>query len=325
MRGASLAFVALLASFVALTSPAGAQAPVSFDVTLEPTRATVGDHLTLTIIAHHPPEVPLEVPTSPGEFDPLDLIELRPAESRDVAGGLQETRFVYVVAAFRTGEMQPPRLHVAALGEQNVATTLQPPIVFIESVLPDAAPPDLRDLKEPLQATSDGTGTWVVGALLMAGFLGLSVLTMALARVPTLRTPPPFVAPAEPAEPAEQAARRELNAIAAADHLDQGELSEHYRRIAACLRRYLTERYDVPAVAMTPQELEARLEGLEVDRWPVRLAVNLLDQCQAVQFAGYEPARDRAESDLSAAYEVVALTSAPEASARPDEEAPTRS
>ena len=168
-------------------------------------------------------------------------------------------------------------------------------------------------MKEPLQA-SGGTPTWVWAALVMAGFAGLSVLTMALVRLPVLRAPPPLIALTEAPD---EAARRELDAIAGAGLLERGELKEYYRRIASCLRGYLSRRFDVSAVAMTPQEVEGQLEALAVDRWPIRLAVNLLQQCQAVQFAQYEPARERAEADLSSAYEVVALTRRREEAAAP--------
>ena len=37
-----------------------------------------------------------------------------------------------------------------------------------------------------------GPPAWVWAALLMAGFAALTVFTMLLARIPTLRSPPPF-------------------------------------------------------------------------------------------------------------------------------------
>ena len=123
----------------------------------------------------------------------------------------------------------------------------------------------------------------------------------------TLLRPPPAIASTPIAAP-EDAAGRELDAIAADQLLDKGEAQAYYGRIAACLRQYLSRRFDIPAVAMTPAELEGRLEALGVGRWPTRLATNLLQQCEAVQFAQYEPARERAEADLSTAYEVVELT-----------------
>ena len=50
-----------------------------------------------------------------------------------------------------------------------------------------------------------GPPAWVWATLLMAGFAALTVFTMALARIPTLRPPPPFDADEEDgdAEPIE--------------------------------------------------------------------------------------------------------------------------
>ena len=116
------------------------------------------------------------------------------------------------------------------------------------------------------------------------------------------------------------AVRRELDAIAAAGLLERGELDQYYARIAGCLRSYLSQRFDVPVAAMTPTELEHRLEEAAVDRWPARLSVNLLQQCEDVRFAHYRPARERAEADLSAAHELVTLTTKEESapSERPE-------
>ena len=300
------------------TPSAAAQTPIDFDVTLEPSRATVGDRLTLTIVARHSAGTQLAAPDGPEDFAPLELVEVRPPETRDVGDGLQETRFTYVLAAFQTGELRPPPLTITARGESEGAATVQPPAVTIESVLTAGANPELRDLKGPLQASA-GTPPWVWAALLMAAFAALTVLTMVLVRRAVLRPPPPPAG--SRVEAPDEAARRELDEIAGAGLLDRGELKEHYGRIATCLRQYLSRRFDISAVAMTPPELALRLEELEVDRWPVRLALNLLQQCEAVQFAQYEPARERAEADLSTAYEVVKLTRRRDEASQPREEA----
>ncbi len=60
---------------------------------------------------------------------------------------------------------------------------------------------------------------------------------------------------------------------------------------------------------MTPRELDERLEATSMNKLAARQAVATLEQCQSVQFAGYVPARERAEADLMAAAEIVRLTS----------------
>ncbi len=306
----SLALALLVAAGFATVCGAAAvaaQDTVTFDVAIEPARATVGEHLTLTVVARHPANVSVSVPDAADQFAPLELVEVVPPESRDAGSNERETRFVYVLAAFETGETHVAPLSVTLRGATETTAVLQLPGVMIESVLPEDGA-EFRDLDGPL-AGQVGTPTWVWAALAMAGFVGLTVITMALARVPVTFSPPPI--PTRPAPPGDSV-RKELDAIATAGLLAGGALKEYYARIATCLRRYLAARFGAPAVAMTPQELEERLVEQGADPWPVRLAANLLRQAEAVQFAQYEPARERAEADLAAAYEIVELTQAPE-------------
>ncbi len=301
-RRTALALLALAAICVLRTPTANAKL-LDISVTIEPARATVGDHLTLTIVVMHPSDSEVSGPEGPEDFAPLELLEAKPPTTRSANDGLAETRFVYVVTVFRTGEVQPPELLFRAEGDS--AEFVRPPAVTIESVLPADGVAELRDVRGPVQAA--GPPRWPWAALIMAGFAGLTVITMLLVRPAMLRpAPQPVVARVEPSD---VTARRELEAIGKAGLLERGELAEYYARIAACLRQYLSQRFEMPAVAMTPSELEARLDAQPLDRWPVRLAVNLLQQCEAAQFAQYEPARERAEADLGSAFEIVELTS----------------
>lgn len=300
----------LVLTFAAFAQPAGAQQEAEFAITLEPASATVGDRLTLTIVALHEAGARLEAPLDPDAFAPLELVAVRPPVTQNTGGGREETRLVYILAAFETGELQPPPIEVTVRGEGEVSALLQPPAVTIESVLPADGPIELRGLAGPLAASSSAP-KWIWAALLMAGFAALTVATIAFIRIAVRETPAPMIAPPKPARP-EEAARQELDAIADAALLDRGGEKEYYRRIGACVRRYLSGRFGMLATAMTSQELEARLREPQIGRWPARLAANLLRQSEAVQFAQYQPARERAEADLSSAYQVVQLTSEPE-------------
>ena len=275
---------------------------MDLEVTLEPESATIGDRLTLTVVLTHAAESLVTGPTERDAFLPLELIEALPPQASGGAAELQKTRFVYILTAFQTGEIQPPELEYRASDGSSEVVPL--PVVTIESVLPAEGVPELRDVRGPVQAAGPPRWPWAV--LLMAGFAGLTAITMLLIRPAVVR---PSLPPAPVrAEVPEVAARRELEAIGAAGLLERADLTEYYSRIAGCLREYLSGRFEIPAAAMTPEELERRLEALEVDPWPVRLAVNLLQQCEAAQFAQYQPARERAAADLATAFEIVELT-----------------
>ena len=306
--------VAAVASALGIVS-AGAQAAITADVTLEPPRVTVGDRITLTITVEHDTEVAVSAPDAHEAFEPLDLIEVLPPEARDVGGGRMESVFSFELSAFLIGEIELKPIAITADGLEVLH--VQPEAIFVESVvLPSAAPdaaPDaaaqLRGLKAPLEA---GTGPpkWIWAALFMAAFAAVSVFTMGLARVPTLRAPSASKpAPSPPEQSPDDAALEVFDQIADSLLLDKGELSEYYRRIGESLRGYIAHRFGVPASAMTPRELEERLEATSMSKLAARQAVATLEQCQSVQFAGYVPARERAEADLMAAAEVVRLTS----------------
>ena len=290
---------------------AGAQAAITADVMLEPSRVTVGDRVTLTIAVEHNADVSVSVPDDHEAFDPLDLIEILPLETRDAGGGRMESVFSFELAAFLIGEIELKPITITVDGLE--ALRVQPEHIIVESVVPPGAAPgaaaQLRGLKAPLEA---GTGPprWIWAALFMAGFAAVSVFTMGLARIPTSRRPPASkLVPRQPERPPEAVALEEFELIAEARLLDRGEFSAYYRRIGESLRGYITRRFDVPASAMTPRELEQHLEATSMSKLAARQAVATLEQCQSVQFAGYVPARERAGADLMAAAEIVRLTS----------------
>ena len=298
--------VAAVAAALGIVS-AGAQAATTADAMLEPSRVTVGDRITLTIAVEHSADVSVSVPDDHEAFEPLDLIEILPLETRDVGGGRMESVFSFELAAFIIGEIELNPIAITVDGLE--ALRVQPEHIIVESVVAPGAAAQLRGLKAPLEA---GTGPprWIWAALFMAGFAAVSVFTMGLARIPTSRRPPASkLVPRQPERPPEAVALEEFELIAEARLLDRGEFSAYYRRIGESLRGYITRRFDVPASAMTPRELEQHLEATSMSKLVARQAVATLEQCQSVQFAGYVPARERAGADLMAAAEIVRLTS----------------
>jgi hypothetical protein len=303
----SLAFAVLL-TLALLPSSAHAQTPASFELTLEPTTATVGDRLTLTITATHAQDDRIDAPENPVTFGSLDVLDIRRPVTVDAGDGLQETRFVYVVAAFKTGFLEAEPVEVAAFVDgREQRATLDVAAVTIESVLPDGEP-EVRDLAGPLAPPPGPSGWWLWATLSSAAFVGLSIVTIVLARAAVTRRPP---GRREAPQPPDATARAALDALDASGLIERGDYLAYYRQLASVLRRYLSERYHIPASALTPDELAARLDQAGVDRWPARLAENILRQCDAVLFARYEPARERAEADLASAYEVLELTAEP--------------
>jgi hypothetical protein len=75
--------------------------------------------------------------------------------------------------------------------------------------------------------------------------------------------------------------------------------------MSATVRHALSERYELPSRALTRLDLERRLGDRAVDRIEARLVGGLLEECDAVLYAGYRPATGRRMADLAIAREIV--------------------
>jgi hypothetical protein len=121
------------------------------------------------------------------------------------------------------------------------------------------------------------------------------------------RRPEPVAAPLELVATPEDRARAALDQIET-DPRTPAEYTAYYARIAEVVRSYLTERFDFPAFALTTTELQPAMLRNQLDRWQARLVGGLLSQCDFVVYAHYRPARERADADLTAAYEIVEIS-----------------
>jgi hypothetical protein len=276
-------------------------------------RVTVGDRITLTLTVEHDAGVEVALPDDPAAFGEFDVLDMQPFEERSLGGGRSQVEATYVIAAFATGSLTVPPLEVTYRDAGGLAgTAASPPMAIgVESVLPPGeTPQDIRDLK-PQLTVPGGLPAYVRPAFGAAASLIVLIAGLLLIRSPLLRrraapttTPPPLP---------EDVARSELDRIAGLGLPGRGEHKTYYQLIGASIRRYLTDRYDFPAFAMSTTELETQMIGRGVGRWQARLVTGLLAQCDSVRYAQYVPAPARAEGDLTAAYEIVELTRSPAA------------
>ena len=274
--------------------------------TITPTTATIGDRLTLTIVVDHDRSVDVEGPGFGGDFGGLEVVDI-PAPASETQGDQQRTTLTYTLTAFRAGELLVPAIPITlrAAGVETLRTS--PLRVVIASVL---APGDttLRPLKPQLDL-GDEAPTPALPVIIVAAFAALTAFGYALFERAAAITPRalPVVAVPEPIVEPHDAARAELHAIDAAG-LAEKDVREFYARIAMVVRRYLSERFAFPAYAMTRRELDREMSRAGIDRWAARVTGNLLEQCDAAQFAKFVPAPERRVADLTAAYEIVEIT-----------------
>lgn len=310
----------LLAAFVAASllvvlpglslsgaAPVAAQtAPAVISATLTPETATVGDRLTLTVVVDHDPSVVVEGPGFGTSFGGLELVEVATPRN-DERDGSVRTTLGYTLVVFRTGELAVPPLIITYRGASEGSLTTESLSVRIESVL-DPGDAELRPLKPQIDVDQSAPAP-AVPALVVGAFAVLTAFGYVLLSRATAARPEPASGVGKPPPP-DVRARGALDELAAAGiaNLDPREF---YARVAATTRGYLSERFGFPAFAMTRRELERTMTGAGVERWPARLTANLLRECDEVQFAGLPPPPQRIDADLTAAYEIIELTTPP--------------
>ena len=308
IRAGLLALFAIVALTLTL-APAHAQDPVVVDLQIDsPDVVTVGDRVNYKILLEvdKGTGVALAAAGLPAE---VALVDSPKIDRVSMSDGREQVTLSFDVAPFVTGDVTLPPLEVRYTNPDGSTGTVQTAgsAIQVSSVLPAAGQVTPHGLK-PQAEVGTPPPTWPVPVI--AGLVAVLLLlivtalvrrrlaryrtTRALQRIPVITCP-------------EDVARHALDA-AGAEFSADGNLTAYYTALGNVMRRYLTERYEFPAFALTTRELEAEMMHRGLDRWQVRVAGGLLEQCDAVIYARYRPAAERADANLTAAYEVVEMS-----------------
>lgn len=307
VAASGVAVMALVAALAFETTAGRAAAPTIASATIAPSTATVGDRLMLTISVDHDTGVTVDGPGFGADVAGLEVVAVAVPRT-EARGDARRTVLAYTLTSFRTGDVTIPPQPIAYRGTEGDGTVSTDALmVSIRSVLAPGET-DLAPLKPQLDL-NEGAPPPFVPALFVGAFAALTAFGYALHRRASAIKPSVTVVVAAPRRrPPHERAIADLDAIAAAGLADGDDPGEYYARIAAVVRAYLSERYTVPAYAMTRTEIERAMTGAGIERWPARLSANLLEQCDAAEFAGFRPAADRRAADLGSAYEIIAIT-----------------
>lgn len=324
LRAATSLAVVLSLLALAAARPAAAEPQVTGARVVAPDRVTAGDrfHFVITFQA----ETGTRVALAPGAL-PLEygLVSQPQVTTRSLGGGQSEITLDIEMAAFFAGPAYIPPLLVdyeEPGGRRGQVVTPSGSLV-ITSVLPaDPAAIQVRDLKPQLEIGTPGS----IG--LFAGLLALAVVLLAVITVLIVRMMRPAPAPAPEALDTgelgpEDRARAILEAAGVAFGADR-DFVAYYGAIAVTIRNYLTERYGFPAFALTTFELRNEMGRRGIDRWQARLVDGLLTQCDSAVYARYRPALERADLDLTTAFEIVEMSRPRPQPAEEPQEAPAR-
>ena len=239
----------------------------------------------------------------PDGAQPLGALE--PAVPELIESSELDGRTTVVLAlrtrAFVTGTLSfdLPPLTIDGQGS-TTQLLIAPQMIEVASVLPnDLSEVTLRPLKPAERIDGAPPAPELILGPILGG-LALLLLTIVVRRRLRQRR---IVMPEPPPDPVAIAAA-ELRAIEEAGLLP-ARLEEFCRRVDLAVRRFLAERYALPAVNLTAAELASRLARVGVEAGTIRRVRNLCAQTDAVAYAGAIPAAARAARYVELAQAIV--------------------
>lgn len=274
-----------------------AQEPDPDRVELRRSSALIGEHLPATVFVTAPTGSVVELTPGTPSWAGFELVT---SESPTVVSRGAESLWVFevVLAPFLPGDISLSPT-VAIVSGADVTTRTLPPVPI--AVLPTLGPGDpleLTPLPAPV-AIEGAESPFLRPGIAIAGVLGIALVVTGgwLLGRRWARRPRGIPAPASTGP--------EIPGLQTAEAVIDSDPVSAYRVMSLVVKSELAQRYGLRATALTSTELRRRLEEQGVDRWQARLVGGLLDECDAVIYAGYRPAAERRRADLTMAREIV--------------------
>jgi hypothetical protein len=278
-----------------------------------PDSLTVGDRLTLEVIADVPAGCEVRFPERVEHGGPVDLVDLTvqpPGSGRGTAPRDGSSRGAstwigrYTLAVFEVGDvvLPPWTVEVRRGGEGAVAAT-DSIRLFVQSVLTDSLQQaGLQDI-EPQVGLRTIPWWWIAAGVALVALVVWLVLRRR-------RRPRAAVVPIERIRPAHEVALEALRRLEA-EHLPlDGKFEAYHVRLSEILRRYLEDGFGVAALEETTEEILFDLDRHGFDRATMKQVGALCSESDLVKFAKHEPTVEECMGSMDRVREFVVGTAA---------------
>lgn len=302
-----LLFLILLASL----SLAQAQQQVKVSVSLERDSIWLGDQLKMILVAEYPTGANISFPELKDSLaNGVEIISRSKRDSSKIGDGITQMRQNYLITAFDSGP-HPVGPFLFALHSQATPDTLRSNSLSLFVKVP---PVDLKkgfaDIKKPYGApiTFKEVAPWILGIILLATIVFLVIYAISRRR----KNIPLFTLPAKPKLPPHVVALSELDKLKEEQLWQHDKVKDYYTRLTDIIRVYIEERYEIPAMEQTSQEILNQFKG-EQSAIKGKLFSGLqrtLETSDLVKFAKYTPLADENHFVLVQAYTLVEETKA---------------
>jgi hypothetical protein len=252
---------------------------------------TIGDRIIYTVDINYQAGMRVEKPgagVNLGQFEIKDYTIAEPVTE----SGRTYLKYEYIISVFDTGSFTIPAFPVAYFPEDSAgpyeiieASAID---IYVESVLqPGEA--ELKDIKPVIDLPVDLV-FWI-SAILIIMLVGV-LLFFGYRLYKQRKEKGYLLKPPAPPRPAHEVAMEALEVLFAKDLIALGNLKEFYIEISEIIRRYIENRYFVPALEETSGETLAELNDQNLEKDAYQILKSFLHTSDLVKFARYRPSDD---------------------------------
>jgi hypothetical protein len=282
------------------------ESPVAVESRIDKSAITIGDTVRYTVRLTRDENVKVNWPALGANLGMFEIRDYEKPDPRRVKGRVLE-EISYTISTFDTGRFEIPPL---AIEYQNPPDTSWHPLqtekleIYVASMRP-SQDGDIRDIKAPWELPRD----WKL-------FIGIAAAVAAIGMLAGIgfyywrKRQGKGLLPErkEPERPAHEVALEALRKLRESDLLATGQIKAYYVELTEIVRRYIEERYFVPALELTTGELMNNLQTVSLENSARETLQDLLESSDLVKFAKYEPAPDEPQRAFQLAEAFVETT-----------------
>ena len=295
------AFFSIL--FLCFIAP-GAFCAVNVQVTAKafPSKATLGDEIRLVIQIERPKKFIVDAPSEKINLSPFEVKRVEVSPTQRGENRVQET-FTVVLTAFEMGKLKVPAFPILYRTDTGRVERLMTDLVDVEVVSvgkKSTGKEDIRSIKGPVFFDLRFIKDWVCGIL--AALLTIFLIAKVIRRRNKNKIDP------ESLLAADDRARLELGRLKKKGYLEERKMKEFYSELSNILRRYFERQYLIVALESTTEELISTLKQKEFNSGAVQKIKEVLEACDLVKFAKYDPPASLASSLEAKVFEILVET-----------------
>lgn len=274
----------------------------------------IGDQIPITLTIESKSGVSYQLPVLNSPSSGLEIIQKSERKIEKLSNGSRETSY-YMFTGWQAGQYTIPSTNLEYTNQAGTQATIMVPSfrINIGTILPKGKSEAellglaIRDLKDPLGLPPRYDLLQLFSAVILIVGVASILLYLQLKKMKEKK----LLAELESmkVEPAHIIALRRLEALKVSQYLAEGNFKSYYSELCECLREYMENRYQIPALGMTTEEFLAQITtSTYLPQGYQSIVQDFLNQSDLVKFAKQAPAIQEAQQDLLTIEQLVEVT-----------------